>query len=353
MLVVKAAESGRGGKKRGQRVNVTIKDIAEKAHVSYATVSRALNGKYGVKPDTREKILAIAGRLNYRPNAIARGLVKNQTHTLGLVIPDITNPFFPEVARGIEDAAQEAGFSLFLCNTNWEEDKEARYLSLLQEKRVDGVIIAPIADQERVLEQALSPRLPLVYVSRAPRETRRSFVVIDNVRGGFLATEHLIRQGYQSIGFIGALGSSLSIDERLEGYKSAFAKYGLRVEERVVLFGNFKRETGYNLIRRLIAEGEPPRAVFAENDLLALGVMQGAREAGLSVPGDLAVIGFDDIPFASFPEVQLSTIAQPKYAMGKTAVELLIAAIEQEKQPGAAVQQIFLEPKLIVRRSSS
>jgi LacI family transcriptional regulator len=348
MLVVKAAESGRGGKKRGQRVNVTIKDIAEKAHVSYATVSRALNGKYGVNPDTREKILAIAGRLNYRPNAIARGLVKNQTHTLGLVIPDITNPFFPEVARGIEDAAQEAGFSLFLCNT-----KEARYLSLLQEKRVDGVIIAPIADQERVLEQALSPRLPLVYVSRAPRETRRSFVVIDNVRGGFLATEHLIRQGYQSIGFIGALGSSLSIDERLEGYKSAFAKYGLRVEERVVLFGNFKRETGYNLIRRLIAEGEPPRAVFAENDLLALGVMQGAREAGLSVPGDLAVIGFDDIPFASFPEVQLSTIAQPKYAMGKTAVELLIAAIEQEKQPGTAVQQIFLEPKLIVRRSSS
>jgi LacI family transcriptional regulator len=334
-------------------MNVTIKDIADSVGVSYATVSRALNGKYGVKADTRARILAVADRLNYRPNALARGLVKKQTHTLGLVIPDITNPFFPEVARGIEDGAQEAGYGLFLCNTNWEEDKEARYLTLLQEKRVDGIIIAPITDRGAALERALNPGLPLVYVSRAPRDTRRSFVVIDNTRGGFLATEHLIRRGYRSIGFIGALEGSLSIDERLEGYKSAFARYGLPVEERFMLFGDFKRETGYNLIRRLIASGETPRAVFAENDLLALGVIQGARELGLAVPQDLAVIGFDDIPFASFPEVRLSTIAQPKYEMGQKAVELLIADIEKTGQAGGSgVRQVFLEPELIVRGRS-
>lgn len=324
------------------------------AEVSYATVSRALNGKYGVHAETRARILAIAEQTNYRPNAIARGLVKNQTHTLGLVIPDITNPFFPEVARGIEDGAQEAGYGLFLCNSNWEEAKEARYLALLQEKRVDGIVIAPITDREAVPERALSPNLPLVYVSRAPLKTRHSFVTIDNTRGGYLATEHLIRQGYKSIGFIGALEGSLSIDERLEGYKRALGKYGLEVEERYMLFGDFKRETGYNLIRRLIAGGDTPRAVFAENDLLALGVIQGAREMGLKVPDDLAVVGFDDIPFASFPEVQLSTIGQPKYEMGKTAVELLVGAIEAgPRNDGGNSRRVILEPELIVRKSSA
>jgi LacI family transcriptional regulator len=335
-------------------MNVTIKHIADRVGVSYATVSRALNGKYGVKADTRARVLAVADELNYRPNAIARGLVKNQTHTLGLVIPDITNPFFPEVARGIEDGAQEAGYSLFLCNTNWEEAREVSYLRLLVEKRVDGIVIAPITDKDAELEQALGPGLPLVYVSRTPRNTRRGFVVIDNARGGFLATEHLIRQGYASIGFIGALEGSLTVDERLEGYKLALAQYGLPLEERYLLFGDFKRETGYNLIRRLIESGEAPRAVFAENDLLALGVIQGARELGLAVPQDLAVIGFDDIPFASFPEVQLSTIAQPKYEMGKTAVRMLIAAIAAGPQAGEpGERQVILEPELIVRRSSA
>jgi LacI family transcriptional regulator len=335
-------------------MNITIKDIAEKAAVSYATVSRALNGKYGVNPETRARIMAIANKLNYRPNAIARGLVKKQTHTLGLVIPDITNPFFPEVARGIEDGAQEAGYSLFLCNTNWEEAKEISYLGLLQEQRVDGILIAPITDRGAALERALSPSLPLVYVSRAPHDTQRSFVTIDDSRGGYLATEHLIERGYASIGFIGAPEGSLTVDDRLEGFKLAFAKYGRQVEERYMLFGDFKRETGYNLIQRLISSGEMPRAVFAENDLLALGVIQGAREMGLAVPEDLAVIGFDDIPFASFPEVQLSTIGQPKYEMGKTAVEILIAGIEagpRTARPDG--RRVILEPELIVRKSSA
>lgn len=335
-------------------MNITIKDIAEKAEVSYATVSRALNGKYGVNPETRARIMAIANKLNYRPNAIARGLVKKQTHTLGLVIPDITNPFFPEVARGIEDGAQEAGYSLFLCNTNWEEAKEISYLGLLQEQRVDGIVIAPITDRGAALEQVLSPSLPLVYVSRAPHDTQRSFVTIDDSRGGYLATEHLIERGYTSIGFIGAPEGSLTVDDRLEGFKLAFAKYGRQVEERYMLFGDFKRETGYNLIQRLISSGEMPRAVFAENDLLALGVIQGAREMGLAVPEDLAVIGFDDIPFASFPEVQLSTIGQPKYEMGKTALEMLIAGIEagpQTTRPNG--RRVILEPELIVRKSSA
>ncbi len=332
-------------------IDVTIKDIAKKANVSYATVSRALNNKKGVRGETGRKIREIAGELNYRPNAIARGLVKKQTHSFGLIIPDITNPFFPEVARGIEDGAREAGYSIFLCNTNWEKNREIHYINLLAEKRVDGIIIAPISNKVEFLEKTLNSKIPVVYVSNAPHDTQNSYVVIDNIRGGFLATRHLIELGYNSIGFIGASNDSLTIDERLKGYKLAFKKYGMEVDESNIKLGDFKRETGYNLIKRMIEMSNYPRAVFAENDLLALGVIQGVKESGLSVPGDVAVVGFDDIPFASFPEVQLTTICQPKYEMGKKAVEIILETIEEGSGKWVC-RKIILEPELIIRKSS-
>lgn len=331
------------------RSETTIKDIARKAAVSYATVSRALNDKPGVRESTRRRIIALADALDYTPNAIARGLVKRQTHTLGLIIPDITNPFYPEVARGIEDAAAEAGYSIFLCNTNWERRRERQYLGLLAEKRVDGVIIAPIDEQAGGVERALPRGVPAVYVANAPKDTRASFVIIDNVRGGLLATEHLIQAGYRTVGFIGSPEDSATMEARLAGYRRAMAEHGLPVLDRYIQLGNFRQQTGYEIIRRLIRDGEPPRAVFAENDLLALGVLQGVKECGLSVPGDLAVVGFDDIPFASFPEVQLSTVAQPKYEMGHRAVEVLLEHLAAADAPP---RHILLEPKLVVRRSS-
>lgn len=338
-------------------MEATIKDIARQVNVSYATVSRALNNKGGVRRATRERVLAAARSLNYRPNAIARGLVKRQTHSLGLVIPDITNPFFPEVARGIEDGAQEAGYNVFLCNTNWEAARELQYLDLLLEKRVDGLVIAPILAQAEELERTLAGRIPVVYVSKAPRNTENSFVVIDNIRGGFLATQHLIESGYSSIGFIGAPAGlftqdhSLTEDERFEGYKLALQEHGLEADPRYICFGDFKRETGYNIIKRMIERGDPPRAVFGENDLLAIGVMQGAKEMGLSVPGEIAVVGFDDITLAGFPEIQLTTICQPKYEMGKMAVSILLEQMSRGDTKGMN-RKVILQPKLIVRKSS-
>ena len=331
------------------RSEVTIKDIARRAKVSYATVSRALNAKPGVRESTRLRVMTVAEELAYTPNAIARGLVKRQTHTLGLIIPDITNPFYPEVARGIEEAAAEAGYSIFLCNTNWERRRERQYLSLLAEKRVDGVIVAPVDAQVEVVESTLRRGVPFVYVCAAPRDTDHSFVVIDNIRGGLLATEHLIQAGYPTVGFVGSLEDSSTMDARLDGYRRAMESHGLPVPERYIRLGDFRQQTGYNIIRRLIVEGDYPRAVFAENDLLALGVLQGVKECGLKVPGDVAVVGFDDIPFASFPEVQLTTVAQPKYEMGRQAVGVLLERIQA---PLAPVRRIFLEPQLIVRRSS-
>lgn len=332
---------------------VTIKDIARKANVSYATVSRALNNKRGVREATRTRILDLASKMSYTPNAVARGLVKKQTLTLGLIIPDITNPFYPEVARGIEDGATEGGFSIFLCNTNWERAREVHYLRLLAEKRVDGVILAPIDNEVEDVESSLTGKIPVVYVSIAPHRTQHSFVVIDNVLGGFLATEHLIRAGHRTIGFVGSTEDSLTIAERLKGYRRALKKFGLQVENKYIQLGDFKQETGYRIIRSMIADGDYPRAVFAENDLLALGILQGVKASGLSVPGDVAVVGFDDIPFAGFPEVQLTTINQPKYEMGRKAVEILLKQIggSAGAQP-VQIRQIYLKPQLVVRKSS-
>ena len=342
-------------------MNPTIKDIAKQARVSFATVSRALNDKYGVRAETKERIREIAKQLNYSPNGIARGLVKRHTHTIGLILPDITNPFFPEVARGIEEGAQEGGYSVFLCNTNWERERENQYIELLAEKRVDGLIVAPISNIVDPAQEQLFGSIPVVYVSNAPQNTERSFVVIDNIRGGFLATKHLIEAGYERIGFIGAKEGSLTIDERLEGYRLAHERYGLPIEERYIRLGRFTRDAGAAGIRALIQEGDYPRAVFAENDVLAFGVVEGVRSLGLSVPDDVAVVGFDDIPFAAYLEVQLTTVCQPKHEMGKMAAKILleeIAAVRDRNGTGSTGapkgggRRVILEPELVVRRSS-
>jgi LacI family transcriptional regulator len=338
----------------------TIKDIAREADVSYATVSRALNHKYGVHPATKERILEIAKRLNYTPNAIARGLVTRQTQTIGLILPDITNPFYPEVARGVEEGAQEQGYSVFLCNTNWERRREIEYIKLLSEKRVDGLIIAPISNSAEEVERELPDDIGVVYVSNVPRNTERSYVEIDNIRGGFIATKHLIDAGFDRIGFIGAVEGSMTVDERLEGFRMAFERSGLPVDERLVHLGHFRQETGYRVIREMIDSGDYPRAVFAENDLIALGIMQGVRDAGLGVPEDIAVVGFDDIPFASFQDIQLTTVYQPKYEMGKLGVRILIEQITKNPsgadpesgRSGEHSRRIILEPELIVRGST-
>lgn len=332
-------------------MDTTIKDIAEQANVSFATVSRALNNKYGVKQDTRRKILEVARDLNYRPNAIARGLVTKQTSTIGLIIPDIKNPFFPEVAGGIEESAANLGYNVFLCNTNWSQEREEQYINLLSERRVDGLIVAPTGDSIDLLDDVIHEKLPVVYVSRAPEGTDRSYVVIDNVRGGFLATKHLIEAGYRTIGFIGASQDEATCAERFEGYEAAFEKYGMTIADKYVKQGDFKQRSAHNLVTEMLDVGDYPRAIFAVNDLLALGAIQAVKNKGLRVPEDIAVVGFDDIPVASLQEIQLSTINQPKYEMGRTAFELLVEIIKKG-EGRVPTRKVMLEPELIVRRSS-
>jgi LacI family transcriptional regulator len=328
----------------------TIKDVAKKAGVSYATVSRALNNHPEINEETRKKIVKISSEMGYQPNAIAQGLVKKETKTIGLLIPDITNPFFPEVARGVEDAANMEGYSVFLCNTNWSEEQEERYLEVLMQKQVDGIIIGPSSERTSHIKKVFHLGIkPAVFISRIDYSNSTS-ILIDNINGARIAVEHLINKGHQKIAFIGGLKDAYSNQDRLLGYKNALEVNGIPINQEYILNGDFKRESGHHTTQKVLQANPRPTAIFAANDMLALGAIQAIKEEGLAIPGDISVVGFDDIGFAALPEIQLTTIAQPKYDMGRLA---FLTLLDQMKGgDGVINKRILLNPELIVRKTS-
>lgn len=330
-------------------MGVTIKDISKKAGVSYATVSRALNNLPEVNEDTKKRIIKIANEMGYQPNAIAQGLVKSETKTIGLMIPDITNPFFPEVAIGVEEAASKAGYTVFLINTNWDEERELNSFKVLFQKQIDGLIIAPSSENVSHLEKILNKEFKITFIGRNLDYKGSTSIIINNVIGSWMAVKHLINKGHKNIAFLGGQKELSMNQERLKGYKNALKDYGLEINEELIKFDNLKREGGYHLTRRLIESGLKFSAVVTANDLLALGAIQAIKENGLSIPSDVAVIGFDDIELASLPEIQLSTVAQPKYEMGRLAFETLLKQIKGESN---ATKKVFLEPELIIRSTT-
>jgi len=332
-------------------MRATIKDIAKTAGISYSSVSRALNGLKGVSEQTRQEIQKIAEEMEYTPNAVARGLVQKQTGTLGLILPDIANPFYPEIARGVEERASLAGYNTFLCNTNYDLSKEESYLLNLLEKRVDGIILAPVSSQSNLFEKRKHMPVPFVYLGNTPERTKYSFVLTDNVRGGYLATRTLIEKGYRRIGFISGDDEESPVGGRFTGFKEAMDRYNIEVNHDYIQFGNWRLKSGYEIITQMIDSGVYPEAVVAGNDILAMGILQGIKERGLGVPGDIAVIGYDDIPYASWPAINLSTIRQPKSRMGKSAVEILLDQFQtqNEKDTAFTAKKIILDPELILR----
>jgi len=328
--------------------SVTIKDIAAEAGISYATVSRALNNRPGVNKDTKFRVQA-AERLGYSPNAAARSLVTRQACALALVIPDITNPFFPEVARGVEEAAARAGYSVFLCNTNWNGKKELSFLSLFESRRIDGLILASSNDNGTIAEKFAQTCLPLVAISSFARDIQCNQVIIDDVRGGYLAGCHLLEHGYKRIAFIGGLEGTQATKERFSGFLKSLAEAGIEIDPELCRYGSFTWKSGYHNTLKLLNMAGRPDAIFAANDLLAMGVMQAADELGLNIPGDLAVIGFDDISFASYPRVCLTTIAQPKNKLGQVAAELILTELKEGQKK--EFSKIVLAPELLIRRS--
>jgi LacI family transcriptional regulator len=333
---------------------ITIKDIARMANVSHTTVSRALNNKSRIKNETKNKILAIASELNYQPNFIARSLVMKKTKTLGLVITNIANPFYTELAQGIEATVRGLGYNIIFCSTHSDLSTEKHYIDMLRSKGVDGIIFSSAhMDDPNILFLA-EEAFPIVLVNRRTyhpivRE-KVDYVGIDNILGGFLAVEHLIRLGHQRIGIIGGSSESSVGFERLEGGKRALSTYGLEVMGGYFLEGDFLKGSGYRGGKEFLKMAEPPTAIFATNDYMALGTYQAIVEEGQKVPENIALIGFNDIEFTAIKGVELTTIGQKKYEMGALAVKILVEKIEGgESKP--STKEIFLKPELIIRKT--
>lgn len=331
----------------------TIKDIARVAGVSHTTVYRALNDKPRISKSTKDRIISIAREFHYQPNVLAQSLVLGRSRTLGLVITTIVNPFYPELAKGIEDTARSLGYNIFLCCTNFDISLEGRYIDMLLSRGVDGIIFTSAHTRDPNIARLVKDQFPLILVNRRvygdPVMDETDYVVVENVMGGFLAVEHLIRMGHRRIGIISGSPDSSAAVERLEGARKAFAEYGLNPTELKVLEGDFLKPSGYEAARMFLGLRAPPSAIFGVNDYMALGAFEAALDSGFSVPEDMAVIGFNNITFSAMKGIELTTIGQRKYEMGSIAVRTLIDKIEGRDR--GRVRQIALEPELIVRKS--
>ncbi len=326
----------------------TLRDVARLARVSIATVSATVNQTAYVSPALQERVRRAILKTGYHPDAIARSLKTRTTETLGLIISDISNPFFTALIRGIEDVANERQYALVLCNTDERLEKERAYVQLLRSRRVDGVIMAPAgraADYVR-FPQAFSA--PVVFIDRRV-PARADAVVVDNAHGAHEAVSYLLKLGHRRIGVIAGLPHISTSRERLAGYARAHKDAGLRPEAVLRKTGFSRLEGGYRAALELLALPRRPTAIFATNNLMAIGLMRAIAERGLQCPRDLSVACFDDFEWASVFHPRLTTVAQPTYEMGVTAAQLLFARLTGAATGGP--QETVLAPSLIIRDS--
>jgi DNA-binding LacI/PurR family transcriptional regulator len=331
-------------------MNVTIEQIAELAGVSKTTVSRVINKKPDVSPETRERILALIEEYDFQPNVFAKAITLQKSHTIGLLIPHqseniFTNQFFLEVMHGISTAVDRRNYYLLLFYPHHED-----YLDIYRQKRVDGfILMSPNAFSINIIELLKKAEAPFISTAKVMGEEDMTWVDVDNCYGGALATEHLVSLGHRRIAFIGK-PSLQSSSDRLCGYKDVLETHGIPLDERLIHVANAATVPGgYEAMRLLLTGGGAPTAVFLANDTMAIGAIKAIQEAGLRVPEDISVVGFDDITYAQYVSPPLTTVHQPAFQKGVRATELLIDYLEQEIEPVS--ETLGLE--LVVRASSA
>jgi LacI family fructose operon transcriptional repressor len=324
-------------------MTIRIKDVAQAAGVSVATVSRVL-GNGPVSDAVRKKVEAAIQASGYRPNLSARRLRSQHTQTIGLIVSDIRNAFFTNVSRAVEDAAYQAGMRVILCNTDENPDKEAMYLRLMQEERVTGVIFAPTRETAATLDpQELG--FPVVLIDRTGPAGQHDAVVLDNAEAASMLVEHLLAQGYRSIG--GLFGKTSSTGtERQAGFTSALARHGLPAPARLV---EPRLESAEQEVSQWLAEPERPQALVASNGQILLGALRAIRKAGLAVPEQIAVAGFDNDAWTELAGPGLTVIEQPTYEIGRTAMQMLLERLER---PDQSARKVVLPGKLVPRGST-
>ena len=323
----------------------TIKDVAKAAGVSLSTASYALNDSPKISAETKERVRKVAQDLRYFPDGTAKNLKKSKTETVGVFLGDLTGPLYGEIIDGIQEVLASTTFDLILCSNHGGKVRTAQ--KFLHERRVDGAIILSPYIDDGFIRDMVDDRLPIVFLDRELKGKSLYSILIDNRKGAQLATAHLLSLGRGEVHYLG--GSSLAYDEtkRFEGYLDGLTEKGIQYKKEWRLEGNFTEDSGYRVIKGLIAKGEVPRSLFAANDEMAIGAMRALAEASIPVPGRVAIVGFDDIKLASYIHPRLSTISRPKFEMGVLAAHVLLKAIAGENVKSS----VTLSVDLVVRES--
>jgi len=328
---------------------VNIRDVAKRAGVSAITVSRAMNNSGAVNPATRERINKAIEELHYVPNTLARSFRSKQTCLLALVLSDVTNPFWTTIARGVEDTASRNGFHVILCNTDESPEKEANHLSVLLQRRVDGIILAPTTDNKGRLLPLKQHPMPCVLIDRRVEGSKCDTVVSNGRDGAMKMTQHLVELGHRRIAIVAGPAVISTGQERLEGYRRALQKSGVPLNEDYVVRGNYSEASGYQLVKQLLGQDPRPTAIFAGNNFMAVGALHALREAGLRIPEDIALVGFDDIPQGSLISPALTVVSQPAHEMGVAAAEALISRLSGKYR--GKPRDIVFDTSIIIRES--
>ncbi|MDG9884241.1 LacI family DNA-binding transcriptional regulator [Pseudomonas putida CSV86] len=327
----------------------TIKDVAALAGISYTTVSHVLNKTRPVSEPVRLKVEAAIAELDYVPSAVARSLKARSTATIGLLVPNSVNPYFAELARGIEDACERNGYCVILCNSDDNPKKQRSYLRVLLEKRIDGLIVASVGEERDLLESLSGVRTPMVILDRELEGVDADLVRIDHEQGAYLATRHLLDLGHVDIACINGPAQTSVAKMRLAGFQRALAEAGVSLPEGRVVSSEFTSLGGYGAAARLLA-GDRPTAIFAGNDMIGMGVLRAAAERHITVPGELSVIGFDDIQMCQYVYPALTTVGQSIRDLGEMAASMLLRRIVAAGT--LPVEQRIVAPKIVLREST-
>ncbi|WLD92802.1 LacI family DNA-binding transcriptional regulator [Alkalihalobacillus sp. AL-G] len=328
----------------------TIKDVAKLAGVAVSTASYALNDSQKVSSDTKKKVMDAAKELNYQKNGLASDLKRTKTNTIALILSDLSGPYYSELIQGVQSVAMTNGYDLIACSSMGGSQSTA--VKFLREKRVDGVIVLAHNIEDETIQESARQGFPIVVLDR---ELKGDFVLqvdVDNWRGGYLATENLIKNGHRKIAYISGPYNSHDNELRFQGYKGALAKYGIPFQSRWKISGDYTRDGGYRATNMLIAQNKLPEAVFYANDEMAIGGIQAFTEKGMKLPDDISIVGFDDIQLAEFVSPSLTTIRQPKYEAGALAVHLIFQLLSGEKvEPYYKLTTQLIERKSVKMKS--
>ncbi len=330
-------------------MRATIKDVAREAGVSHMTVSRVINNKNSILETTREKVLKAIEKLNYKPNYLARSLVIKKTGLIGILVPDIDNPFFSALVKSAEKIAQKNGSNLMLGDTGGEVDTEKKYMEIMLERMVDGIIlVTPRMEDSTILRY--SNLIPIVVVDRRLGQYDIPQVWADNRRGAILAMEYLLGLGHRRIGFISGPSGVQGSASREDGYRKTLANHNIHFDPDLVVRGDFLFESGYRSFEHFLRIKQPPTAVFSSNDIMAYGLIKRAMERGVNIPRDLSIVGFDNISLSALINPPLTTVDHPVAEMGRGAMELLFCEMRIDKDYKRC---IALENTLVIRRSAA